>query len=376
MPLTSKDILFSPSYRIHRHVIFWVLEILIWAGFWTMSFATYWDNIVLMILWVPVKILYSYPFMYLVIPRCLFKEKYLQFATVILSWGVAGWFLNYLAISYWISPMMHAAGKTMNINPWNATTYLCLTTGAAGTIVIKMCKFWVENQRKWLMAEQEKITAQLQLLKAQLHPHFLFNTLNNVYSFALENSPKTPQMILKLSSLLSYMLYECKTDEVLLEKEVEVMKNYIGLEKERYGDKLDISLNIEGDIEDKFISPLLILPFLENAFKHGTSEQLERPWMSIDLAVKDHELVCKVVNSKNELIPFHENGVGINNVKKRLELLYPGKHELRLADEGEFFVVNLWVNLRKEAVVPLIPIYENNQRLRTSAYENSLLINR
>jgi LytS/YehU family sensor histidine kinase len=141
------------------------------------------------------------------------------------------------------------------------------------------------------------------------------------------------------------MLYDCRTDEVLLEKEVEVMKNYIDLEKERYGDKLDISINIEGDIQGKYIAPLLILPFLENAFKHGTSQQLEKSWMSIDIAVKDFFLNCKVVNSKNEMVAFSENGVGVNNVKKRLELLYPGRHELNLADEGSFFVVSLLVEL-------------------------------
>ena len=150
------------------------------------------------------------------------------------------------------------------------------------------------------------------------------------------------------------MLYDCKTDEVLLEKELEVMKNYIDLEKERYGDKLDISVNIEGDIHDKYITPLLILPFLENAFKHGTSEQLERPWMSVDIAVKDDVLKCKVVNSKNEFVPFHDNGVGINNVKKRLEFLYAGKYDLKIADEGEFFVVSLLLELKSHLAKPVI----------------------
>ena len=125
------------------------------------------------------------------------------------------------------------------------------------------------------------------------------------------------------------------------------MKNYIDLEKERYSERLDISVNIEGDIQDQFITPLLILPFLENAFKHGTSEQLEKPWMSIDIVVKDQQLKCKVVNSKNQFVPFHENGVGINNVRKRLELLYLDRHDLKLKDEGEFFVVSLLLNLKE-----------------------------
>ena len=185
----------------------------------------------------------------------------------------------------------------------------------------------------------------------------------------MHGSPKAPQMILKLSSLLSYILYECRTDEVLLEKEVEVMKDYIGLEKERYGDKIDISVNIEGDIQDKYITPLLILPFLENAFKHGTSEQLERPWMSVDIAVKDHLLQCKVVNSKNEFVPFHDNGVGINNVRKRLEFLYPGKHNLTLADEGNFFVVSLLLELK--LTKPVMPAY-SKQNLKKATHEIAL----
>ncbi len=128
-----------------------------------------------------------------------------------------------------------------------------------------------------MQAEKAKITVELQLLKAQVHPHFLFNTLNNIYSFSLESSPKTPELILKLSSLLRYMLYDCKAEQVLLEKEIQVMKNYIDLEKERYGNKIQISLNIAGDLKGNYISPLLLLPFLENAFKHGTSDQLEKP---------------------------------------------------------------------------------------------------
>ena len=205
-----------------------------------------------------------------------------------------------------------------------------------------------------MQAEKQKIVAELQVLKAQVHPHFLFNTLNNIYSFSLEKSPKTPGLILKLSSLLSYMLYDCKAEEVLLEKEIEVMKNYIDLEKERYGNKIEISLNIEGDIKDKYIAPLLLLPFLENAFKHGTSEQLEKPWLSMDITVKQYTMKCKIVNSKNEFVLISEKGIGIENVKKRLAFLYPGNYELKINDEGEFYVVSLLIQLVNYKMNPRI----------------------
>jgi LytS/YehU family sensor histidine kinase len=224
-------------------------------------------------------------------------------------------------------------------------SYLELTTAAGITSLIVLFKHWMKKQQEWMQAEKEKVTAELQLLKAQVHPHFLFNTLNNIYSFSLENSPKTPGLIVKLSSLLSYMLYDCKAEQVLLEKEIEVMKAYIDLEKERYANRLEISVNIEGDIKDKYIAPLLLLPFLENAFKHGTSEQLEKPWLSMDIVVKQNDLRCKIVNSKNEFVAVSENGIGIQNVKKRLAFLYPDRHELKLSDEGDFFVVSLLLHL-------------------------------
>jgi len=261
-------------------------------------------------------------------------------------WAIAGFFLNYLFRAFIFIPLQEYIGFDRIVNnPWASGSYLKMTTTAGLACMIVLFRYWVKKQQEWTQAEKEKTTAELQLLKAQVHPHFLFNTLNNIYSFSLENSKKTPGMILKLSSLLSYMLYECKADLVSLEKELEVMKNYIDLEKERYGDNIEISLNVEGDVQNKQIAPLLLLPFLENAFKHGTSEQLEKPWLSMDVIVKDHKLKCKIVNSKNEFVALSEKGIGIDNIKKRLSFLYPDKHELKIKDEGDFFVVSLLIEL-------------------------------
>jgi len=242
-------------------------------------------------------------------------------------------------------------------DPMSPGSFLLLTTAAGLTSITVLFKYWFKKQQDWMRAEKEKVTAELQLLKAQVHPHFLFNTLNNIYSFSLENSPKTPGLILKLSSLLSYMLYDCKVEEVSLEKEIEIMKNYIDLEKERYGNKIDISWMVTGDLKDRDIVPLLFLPFLENAFKHGTAEQVERPWLSVDISVNQQTIKCKMVNSKNVSVPFNNNGIGVQNVKRRLAFLYPGKHELKTNDEGNFFVVSLLVELnnkvRENASLPV-----------------------
>ena len=293
-------------------------------------------------MWVPAFIIFSYPLVYGAIPHLLLKGKIVEFFLVVLGWGAVGLYIDVGYRNYVLIPMQESMGlKNIISRGPLAFCYLCMTTSAASPMLIKFFKLWTIKQRQWMQVQEEKVTAELQLLKAQVHPHFLFNTLNNIYSFSLENSPKTPGLILKLSSLLSYMLYDCKADEVRLEKEVEIMKNYIDLERERYDNKIEISWSIEGEIQDKFITPLLLLPFLENAFKHGLSEQIEKPWLGIDISVKGNTLHCKIANSANEDVQPSRNGIGIDNVKKRLNLLYKGKHELKIKQEEQFFVVSL-----------------------------------
>ncbi len=354
---------FSPRYRVWRHLVFWLVHILIFSFLFKIPGQSYWEMHLLSALWVPAFIIYGYPVMYWAIPRFLLKEKYLQFCLVLIIWGIAGYLFNYFFRTYVhfpVSDVLHY--KQGNRNPWAAPSFLSMNVMAAFGSMIVLFKYWMKKQRDYLLAEKEKISAELQLLKAQVHPHFLFNTLNNIYSFSLQNSPKTPEMILKLSSLLSYILYDCKANEVSLEKEIEIMKNYIDLEKERYANRLEVSVNIEGDIKNKQITPLLLLPFLENAFKHGTSEQLEKPWLSMDITVKHNMLRCKIVNSKNEMILLNENGIGIQNVKKRLTYLYTGRHELKLSDEGIFFVASLMLEL-KPAIAATPAVLADREKL-------------
>jgi hypothetical protein len=331
-------------------------------------------NLFNMSLWVPVFIFFGYPLVYIALPHLLLKGRVWQFFLLILLWGVAGLYINAGFRTYLYVPLQQFIGFSfLPEKGFQPHSYLCMTTSVASPIIIRFFKLWTIKQKAWMQTKQEQLTTDLQLLKAQVNPNFLFNTLHSIYSFSAEKSPKTPGLILKLSSLLSYMLYDCKTEQVRLEKEIEIMKNYIDLEKERYGDKIEISLNIEGDIGDKFIAPLLILPFLENSFKHGTSEQLSTPWMSIDIAVKENQLKCKIINSKNEAVTFHENGVGIANVKKRLKILYPGKHDLKLADEKEFFIVSLVIELEGNLAGQIALIETRSKSIQSHSYESTLL---
>ena len=343
--------IFSPRYHRLRHILYWTFHITIWSVFWvimtngTVPFARFLFN---MTLWVPIFILFGYPMAYWAVPQLLIKGKVIQFLLLILAWGVVGIYLNAGYRTYIYVPIQQLVGfETLPAKGFQPHSYLCMTTSAASPMIIKFFKMWTFKQRDWMITQQEKITAELQLLKAQVHPHFLFNTLNNIYSFSIGNSPKTPGMILKLSSLLSYMLYDCNGDQVRLEKEVEMMKNYLDLESERYGSKIEVSWNVDGNIRDTFISPLLMLPFLENAFKHGMAEEVEKPWLSVDMSVKSDVLRCKIANSKNEYAHYDKDacGAGVRNVERRLAFMYPDSYELKMHDEGNFFVLSLMVRL-------------------------------
>jgi len=342
------DFIFSPRYRVWRHVIYWSLHMMIWAAFWMIMYpsSAYGRQLFNQFLWIPAFIFFGYPLVYGAIPHLLLKGRVFLFFLVILAWGGIGLYIDEGYRSYIYIPIQEAIGLDY-ILPRGplASCYLCMTTSAASPMIIKFFKLFTIKQRDWMQVQQERITAELQLLKAQVHPEFLFNTLTNIYSFARDSSPKTPGLILKLSSLLSYMLYDCKAEEMRLEKEIENMKNYVDLENDRYGNKIEISWSVQGNIKDKFISPLLMLPFLENAFKHGLSEQIEKPWLSVDISVKSDILRCKIANCKDEFAPYLENGIGITNVKKRLDFLYSGKYELKMNDEGNFFVVSLVLKL-------------------------------
>ena len=215
---------------------------------------------------------------------------------------------------------------------------------------LKMMRYAFLQERRENKNKSLKNLAELELLKAQIHPHFLFNTLNNLFAHTLRRSPDSGTIVLKLSDLLRFMVYESREEDILLEKEINLLTDYIALEKLRYGKELDISVNFSGDIENKRIRPLLLLPLIENSFKHGTSQQLGQKWISLHLHVTDHLLDFTLSNSRDSeepsrTIPGKTKGIGIENVKRRLELLYPNAHNIRILPEKDKFTVQLQLNL-------------------------------
>ena len=201
----------------------------------------------------------------------------------------------------------------------------------------------VENER----LEKEKLKAELEVLKGQINPHFMFNTLNSIYALALKKSDYTPEAIIKLSQLMRYILTDCNATAIELSKEIQVLNDYIALEKNRFGNRLDITVNIKGAIDNKMIAPLLLLPFVENSFKHGTSEIIDQAWISLDLRISDDTLNFKLINgkAKNKTKSIPSPAVGLSNVKKRLALLYPESYNLVLTEDDDTYIASLMLQL-------------------------------
>ena len=367
MLFSHSDFIFSKSTwpRIARHVTFWLTCVV----FFTLVYGSkplggsvpyehilvtsYQLALVEAIAFLPIHIFLSYAFMYWLIPRFLMLGKYFRFLLILAVCVLIMAFLSFIISKYVLGPFR----DMLDLPQPFSNFYFGLMGGLRGGLTvagfagaIKLAKHWYQKNQQNQHLENERMKAELQLLKAQVHPHFLFNTLNNLYALTLTQSAQAPDVVLKLSGLLRYMLYECNVPQVSLSRELQLMNDYLELEQLRYGDRLDLSVNISGEIGGKFIAPLLLIPFLENSFKHGASEHLEQAWISLDVAVRGNTLKFKIMNA----IPASETpqtltgGLGLLNVRKRLQLIYPHCHELRTIREAETFIVSLTIRLEEE----------------------------
>jgi two-component system, LytTR family, sensor histidine kinase AlgZ len=219
------------------------------------------------------------------------------------------------------------------------------------TIFISLLRFvsdWFELEAIKKEVQNEKLTAELNFLKAQINPHFLFNTLNNLYYLAYSKSENTTEVISKLSQVMRYMIYDANHERVLLDKEIEYMQNYISLERLRLNNQIPIDFDIKGNTTGVEVAPLILITFLENAFKHGVTSTNAQSWVNISIQVENGKLRYSVENSKGKNA-LQDNGgksgIGLVNVKRRLELMYPLKHVLRVDDTDRRYYIELEITL-------------------------------
>ena len=365
------------SIRLRRHLLFWV----VWCIYWLTTYLipTMWIpawnlrgplpqiekygfvvsclrilmNTILMTM---IYMGLTYGILYIFLPRYLSKNKNWIVTTTLLLLFISlvalinySFFVLVFSISTSLGYFNKMPGMDFIIPIWGRQILFNYPTVVGFALALKLLKNWYLTQAEAAEVAREKISAELQLLKSQVHPHFLFNTLNNIYSFIINDSPVATEAIKKLSTMLRYIIYECDQPLVKLEKELNMIKGYIDLEKIRYGQSFNMSLQVRGNAGNKMICPLLLIPFLENSFKHGASQMLTHPWVNLDIIIEEENMYFDLSNSKPILTgeKIVTKGLGLSNVKKRLLILYPGTHSLNIAEDVMSFTISLKVPLFK-----------------------------
>jgi len=370
--------------RIKRHVLFWASFYLYQVLRMSFLFPPnhVWDGaptiLVSSLVWGLFHVMFiTYSVTYYLIPKFFVKKKYILFGLCILGLFVVMFWYDFFYIML-VKKFTHAIGTTKGQPYIFLRGSIIRLFGNAPLICglfisFKTLKNWYQKQLENDTLIKEKSNAELQLLKAQIHPHFLFNTLNNIYSFTLTRSPFAAELVQKLSDMLNYMITDCNRVLVPLEKEIQLLKDYIGLEKVRYGDRLDIQMHINGDYSGKMIAPLLMIPFVENCFKHGASVMRGRQWMHLIINVTDNHLDFNLSNSKPAIQDTNKSksGIGLINVQKRLALLYTGNYELDINSTDNTFSVYLKIKLQK----PITQDAENNSNHIPIQQEFETIIN-
>lgn len=337
--------------RILRHGLFWVATYLIFimtvlAGYLGMD-SIKWSSVqprfISKFFILLISMAYTYLVVYRLLPYFLRQGKYVPFVLKVTGLTLLAYVLMGASI-YFNTQVFQRAAPLAAV--WIVTmNFLFLGPPVVCGLFLaaKMLKSFYEKMEEKGALIRENANAELQLLKAQVHPHFLFNTLNNIYSYTIIKSPEAPMLVKKLSDMLRYMTNDCERPLVPLKQELKIISDYIDLEKVRYGSRLRLQVNIKGEAEDQQVAPLLLIPFVENSFKHGTSRMVEQAWISLAVDIKPGTLVFHLENSKPQEVKATngECGIGLANVQKRLKLLYPQDHWLEIREQEHMFKVSL-----------------------------------
>ncbi len=307
----------------------------------------------------PFQMMAAYTLVYYQVPKLLLRRKYLLF---FLSFPFFVYFFSVLArlgIVHIAEPFIRTdfvQESVMEIisdpNYLLAVYAPAIYVTAFLMLAVKMILERFKEKHDLEVLRKEKVTNELKFLKTQIHPHFLFNTLNNLYALTLIKSDTAPKMVLKLADMLDYILYQCNVPRIAICKEIELIRNYIDLEKLRYGDQLELDFSHELEDEQAQIAPLILLAFIENAFKHGVGGHSGKPEIKISIKTQDEQLRLQVFNTKPEVKEEkggkpERDSIGLPNVKRQLTLDYPNRHNLEIKEEAASYLAILTIDLSK-----------------------------
>lgn len=338
--------------RFKLHFVFWTLVILFFLSLNLSSSAhsTFIDIVKSLVEFIITSSILVYINLNIFIPRLFYERKYFQYAFILLLFIS----LYALLVSYIEMYVLHYYDNLKDPDLFrhlfisNLVIFILLVVI---TTTLKLSKKWYQSRAEMQRLRLEKLETELQFLRTQINPHFLFNTLNNIYSLILsKENEKAGGMILKLSGIMDYMIHDSKEETVPLQTEINHIRNYLDLEKIRLIGQDHVDFISETDKADYRIAPYILFPFIENGFKHGISNTIHNGFIKIGVNASNGILKFQVENSKpsnsdNDM----NNGIGLSNIKRRLEIIYPGKHELEILDNSFSYHVNLTIQLNEHA---------------------------
>lgn len=331
---------FFIKYKLH-HLIFWMLVFGIWYLLRYEGYSS--ERLAFQVTFIKVAdlALLVYVTNYFLIPNFLYKKKYLLFVLIfIVMIASSSIFKMNLIGRLTNNPLLLDLSGNLKERIYDNVIphFFLVTAGAAFKLMFDQIKL----QKKMTDMAKEKAESELNFLKSQINPHFLFNSLNSVYFLIDKNNQEARQTLHKFSDMLRYQLYEANGDKIPVEKEISYLKDYVDLQKLRKDENYTVTFNCQPDVKEFFIEPLLLIPFVENAFKHISHKTNKVNFVNIEMSKNDGYFQCVVENSKDNKNATTEKhgGIGLQNVKRRLELLYPGKHILDIQNTAETYKVD------------------------------------
>ncbi len=317
------------------------------------------ENITRRLVWGCFNVLPYYLFYKLAIQRLLVRKKYAYFLLSLLGFLVLYEFYKVYG-TYWTITQLEFLPEFMRKEAarwmkWRGGLHFTVHYMMLELIKITALAYFIHYDKQGKEIQQLKqlqTEADLAHLKGQLQPHFFFNTLNNIYSLALQQSPHTAPLVSRLSDMMRYVLYEGMKPQQPLSREIAFLQDYIAAHSVRYNDRITIVFDTQGVTDEVMIAPLLLLPFVENAFKHGIGEETDRGFIEIIACLQEMELTLSVKNSIPKTAVHSSTGVGLENTRQRLALLYPGQHSLKCSNNGSMYEVVLTVNLHDYGKMP------------------------
>ncbi|TAF46722.1 MAG: histidine kinase [Sphingobacteriales bacterium] len=339
------------SQKILLHITLWLFIVILFLYVGTSGFNSTDAYLIHFINMSILNITLFYINLNLIIPVTLNKQKYIAWAiactVIIVSLAAIKYGETYYLKSFTHINIAENGQPKLTISGfWQFIISTIIVNGffIFLSTVYKFTVDWFYNEKEKRDLENHSLVAELAFLKSQINPHFLFNSLNNIYSLAYQQSASTPYAILKLSDILRYMLYESNDSKVALLTEIEYLKSFIELQKLRFKTNLSVHLNIEGNISKQQIMPLVLISFVENAFKHGVATEVDYP-INILISVHENKLLFTISNKKSNHIKDVTGGIGMANVVRRLDLTYPNQYKLNVNSSTMNYYCELFIDL-------------------------------